>query len=212
MATLIQNDTRRNRKNLAKAKKIGAPFGEVIAYVSGTGKLRFTEGLAMLIGCFVLLCVVVFMATGRILIPGFLVVIVGVGMVRPRRGVALMPNGLLVMHESMADATPKRILVHAPVGALEASIVEAADTVQSSVHLDLGTERIRMKRGAYDSLLRAARNLHSEVGAVGAVGVSQVQGPGWFPDPIGRYQHRYWSGSAWTEQVSSDGTVFVDSL
>ena len=29
--------------------------------------------------------------------------------------------------------------------------------------------------------------------------------PGWYPDPGGRYEHRYWDGSAWTEHVSRYG-------
>lgn len=33
---------------------------------------------------------------------------------------------------------------------------------------------------------------------------------GWFPDPSGRYDQRYWSGSAWTEHVMKDGAPAVD--
>jgi hypothetical protein len=32
-----------------------------------------------------------------------------------------------------------------------------------------------------------------------------VDGPGWYADPSGRFEHRYWDGSAWTEHVSRDG-------
>lgn len=32
-----------------------------------------------------------------------------------------------------------------------------------------------------------------------------VDGPGWYPDPSRRYDHRYWDGSAWTEHVSQAG-------
>lgn len=33
---------------------------------------------------------------------------------------------------------------------------------------------------------------------------------GWFPDPTGRYEQRYWSGSAWTEHVSRGGVPATD--
>lgn len=33
---------------------------------------------------------------------------------------------------------------------------------------------------------------------------------GWHPDPLGRFQYRYWNGSAWTEVVANDGKVMTD--
>ena len=36
--------------------------------------------------------------------------------------------------------------------------------------------------------------------------------PGWFPDPLGRYEHRYFNGTSWTSDVSVDGQRFVDPL
>lgn len=35
---------------------------------------------------------------------------------------------------------------------------------------------------------------------------------GWFPDPAGRHERRYWSGSEWTEHVFSSGVQGVDPL
>lgn len=35
---------------------------------------------------------------------------------------------------------------------------------------------------------------------------------GWFPDPLGRYEHRYFNGTAWTSDVSTGGERFVDPL
>jgi hypothetical protein len=34
-----------------------------------------------------------------------------------------------------------------------------------------------------------------------------VDGPGWYADPSGRYDHRYWDGTAWTEHVSRGGVT-----
>ena len=34
--------------------------------------------------------------------------------------------------------------------------------------------------------------------------------PGWFPDPLGRHEQRYWDGQQWTEHVVSHGRQSVD--
>ncbi len=36
--------------------------------------------------------------------------------------------------------------------------------------------------------------------------------PGWHPDPMGRFEHRYWDGSGWTEHVSTAGSQSSDPL
>jgi len=33
----------------------------------------------------------------------------------------------------------------------------------------------------------------------------------WYKDPSGRYELRYWNGSAWTEHVARDGQQFTDA-
>jgi hypothetical protein len=34
--------------------------------------------------------------------------------------------------------------------------------------------------------------------------------PGWLTDPSGRHEHRYWSGSEWTEHVRDGGVPGTD--
>ena len=36
--------------------------------------------------------------------------------------------------------------------------------------------------------------------------------PGWFEDPTGRHQHRYWDGTTWTPDVADNGQASVDPL
>jgi len=36
-------------------------------------------------------------------------------------------------------------------------------------------------------------------------------GPGWYPDPLARFEHRYWDGTIWTEWVSTDGQLAIDT-
>ena len=43
---------------------------------------------------------------------------------------------------------------------------------------------------------------------------TQSPAAGWYDDPSGRFQHRYWSGEEWTENVSTDGVTtfhFLDA-
>src|SRR4051812_36603166 len=34
--------------------------------------------------------------------------------------------------------------------------------------------------------------------------------PQWFPDPSGRYEHRFWDGHRWTDRVAAHGQQFSD--
>ncbi|GAA3545778.1 hypothetical protein GCM10022222_31770 [Amycolatopsis ultiminotia] len=38
----------------------------------------------------------------------------------------------------------------------------------------------------------------------------QESSAGWYPDPAGRYQHRYWDGAQWTGHVAANGQVGED--
>ncbi|WP_394553369.1 phospholipid scramblase-related protein [Agromyces sp. MMS24-JH15] len=41
--------------------------------------------------------------------------------------------------------------------------------------------------------------------------MSEQTPAGWFPDPFGRHEHRYWNGTQWTEHVGSQGRQLVDA-
>ncbi len=36
--------------------------------------------------------------------------------------------------------------------------------------------------------------------------------PGWFPDPTGRHDHRWWDGAAWTAHVADGGVAALDAI
>ncbi len=36
--------------------------------------------------------------------------------------------------------------------------------------------------------------------------------PGWYADPEGRHQHRWWDGTVWTDQVADDGVATLDPM
>lgn len=35
--------------------------------------------------------------------------------------------------------------------------------------------------------------------------------PGWYPDPTGRFEHRFWDGQRWTDHVGANGQQHVDA-
>lgn len=37
-------------------------------------------------------------------------------------------------------------------------------------------------------------------------------GRGWWPDPTGRFEHRWFDGRQWTKEVARDGTKFEDPV
>ena len=39
----------------------------------------------------------------------------------------------------------------------------------------------------------------------------QAHPPGWYPDPFGRHENRWWDGGRWSEHVSSHGRQAVDA-
>ncbi|NLD77533.1 MAG: DUF2510 domain-containing protein, partial [Acidimicrobiales bacterium] len=41
---------------------------------------------------------------------------------------------------------------------------------------------------------------------------SGQHGPNWYPDPMGRHEYRWYDGSQWTDQVSSNGRTSTDPL
>ena len=40
----------------------------------------------------------------------------------------------------------------------------------------------------------------------------EVRAPGFFDDPLGRYQQRYWDGDRWTEYVKTEDSRFIDPM
>jgi hypothetical protein len=44
------------------------------------------------------------------------------------------------------------------------------------------------------------------------VAAAAASGGGWHPDPTGRHQHRWYDGSAWTDQVADNGANSTDPI
>ncbi len=64
-----------------------------------------------------------------------------------------------------------------------------------------------------NSLLDAPASAKAPVLANGVAGHGfALRQPGFFEDPIGRHEQRYWDGSRWTEYVKEEGQRFIDPL
>ncbi|HEY5252298.1 MAG TPA: PH domain-containing protein [Acidimicrobiales bacterium] len=96
----------------------------------------------------------------------------------------------------------------------------------ATVHLDAAGKRVRAEfrdrsvdeadtlMDDLTSLSRAARR-HEETTAATTAGPSsagQSPAPGWFSDPSGRHQIRYWDGVVWTNHVRDHDVASVDPL
>ena len=79
----------------------------------------------------------------------------------------------------------------------------------------LGSRR-RLRRGCrwLDQWLGVRRLVIVVVGWIVATGGTTPSTPavpaGWYADPAGRFELRYWDGSAWTEHVSRAGQQYTD--
>jgi hypothetical protein len=144
--------SKRQHKKLDAARRIAEPGSEILAYGTGSGHARMSKGLVGLVVGFAALFLVVLVAVHVVLIPGVVLVVVVIGLVRPKRGVAVTPNAVLVFHESMWNGKPNRLILSTPAPSFSAS--NAPSTGNSRVSLLLGTERVSFKKNEYERLLR----------------------------------------------------------
>jgi Protein of unknown function (DUF2510) len=66
--------------------------------------------------------------------------------------------------------------------------------------------RFRAARAATPVLPAGPSPTHAET----IVGVPAHFPAGWYADPSGRHQHRYWDGARWTEHVANNGITNLD--
>jgi hypothetical protein len=144
--------SRRQYKKLEAAGQVAEPGTAILAYGSGTGHARMSKGFVGLVVGFAALFVVLLAAVHVVLIPGAVLVVVAIGLIRPKRGVAVTPDAVLVFHESIWNGRPTRLILSAPATSLSAS---SGSNDASRASLLLGTERITLKRNVFALLLRA---------------------------------------------------------
>ena len=211
MAVLSDRRDRRRREKLADAARVAGPGVEVTGYGSGIGHSRIAGWPIYLVIGFIIAFVVAHTVPGEIFCLGVVLVLIGaVSSIRPHRSIAVTSIGILIMHESMTDGRPDRVLSHmAPPYAL--GPLDEGLEWKRYVLVHVGPERISMRRTVYQSLLVAVDHLSTASGRDGPHPVPSNPPPGWFRDPLARYQYRYWDGRGWTANVSHNGMAYLDS-
>jgi hypothetical protein len=145
--------TKKQDKKLAAARGIADPGARILTYGTGSGHARMSKGLIGLVVGFVAAFAVVLVTIHLVLFPGVILIVVAIGLIRPKRGVALTPDSVLVFHESLWGGKPNRLILSAPISSFQTA--GALSTGSTRVTLDFGTERIAMKSNEYERLLRA---------------------------------------------------------
>jgi hypothetical protein len=145
---------RRQRRNLDAARKLAEPGSEILAYASGSGHARLSKGFIGVATCFILLFAIVLLVIHAVVIPGAVVIVVAIALLKPRRGVVLTGDAVLVFHKSIWSGRPNRLISQFPTSALMAA--KSAGTRSSRVNLLFGTERVSLKEREFDRLLQAA--------------------------------------------------------
>lgn len=151
--------SKRQHQKLDAARRIAEPGSEILAYGAGSGHARMSKGLVGLVVGFAVLFLVVLVTVHVALFPGVVLIVVAIGLIRPKRGVALTPDAVLVFHESMWNGKPNRLILSTPAASFSAS--NAPSTGDSRVSLLLGTQRVSFRKNEYERLLRAVVPLAS---------------------------------------------------
>jgi hypothetical protein len=99
-------------------------------------------------------------------------------------------------------ATPAATPVAEPAG--WGSAVEAAAEVAPMV-----IEPMPSNDNSSSSASAAVEAAVTPIETVAAAAVTSTPA-GWYPDPSGRFEMRYWDGSAWTEHVARGGQQYTD--
>ena len=145
--------SKRQRKKLEAARRVTEAGPEILAYGTGTGQARLSKGLIGLVGGFAVLFLVLLVLVHVVLIPGVVLVVVAIGLIRPKRGVALTSDAVLMFHESVWNGKPNRLILSSPPSSF--SVSNPPNSGGSRVALLLGTERVTLKTNEYQRLLRA---------------------------------------------------------
>jgi putative membrane protein len=94
----------------------------------------------------------------------------------------------------------------------------------ASVHVDVAGRRVRAEFrdrseaeadllvGQLTDLSRTARLLHGDSAAQRPPEVPGLAPAGWYSDPSGRHEQRYWDQEEWTDHVGNAGATAVDRL
>lgn len=105
--------------------------------------------------------------------------------------------------------------------------IKAEETGAGIVHIEAWTAGVSLVPGVYGGELDPMHGvfgagpklalrprileLERRLGGTAVASAAAAATPaGWFPDPTGRHEHRYWDGAQWTATVADAGTTTTD--
>ena len=210
---------RKQRKAVSSLTGVLPAGTAVRAYAAGRANARMTRPAAYLIAGFVALFVLVAVLTGRLLIPGVLVLVILVSWIRPLRGIAASDDGVYVVSTSAWSNRPRAVvnLVSNP-SLLPPNVSWVGKT---AVRIPFGSDVVRLRAKDYQRLLGAEEMTARPYTAPDASPqappfVPQPQTtsaapPGWYPIQNNQFQQAYWNGSSWVAFKRWDGQAWLDT-
>jgi hypothetical protein len=192
------------------------PAGTTVrAYGAGRANARMTGAAAGIIVGFAVVYALVAILAGRLLLPGFLLLLLFVSSVKPLRGLAVTGDRMVVASTSAWNGRPKAVLTELPVAAIAPANVQRAG--RGAVRVSVGSDVVRLRVRDYERLQAAAGTVDAPRAEAGGSAMVDGSGgpasvPGWYPLDQDEYHRGYWSGSAWTSFVRWNGSSWVDEV
>jgi len=151
---------KRTQESLAKV----LPPGTVVrAYAGGPAHARLSRLATGIIVTFAVAFIAIAVATGRILIPGALVLLFLAGSIKPYRGCAVTDRGVVLLGTRIENHQPKKVLAWLPFVVLFPPYIAAVGTKR--VRVQLSTERVSLRTADYQRLV-ASIGAYEQVGAM----------------------------------------------
>lgn len=185
------------------------------AYGAGRANARMTGGAAGIIIGFAVVYALVAVLAGRLLLPGFVLLLLFVSSVKPVRGLAVTGDRIVVASTSAWNGRPKAILTQLSVAAIRPPNVQRLS--RGAVRVSAGSDVVRLRARDYERLEAAAGTAGATMTQAGG---SAIDGgadipapvPGWYPVDDDEHHRGYWSGSAWTSFVRWNGSTWVETV
>jgi hypothetical protein len=211
------------RKAISDLERI-LPSGTVVrAYGGGRAQSRMTHSAVVILVIFAILFIGVAVTTGRLLFPGFLLIILFVSAVMPLRGIAVTDTGIFLLSRSAWNSRPKQVLAVLPPSSLAPTNVKKSG--RGAVRVTLGTDIIRLRIKDFEPIASVAGSMAVEPARAPEMHAAYAssygtthQGPapvaappGWYPVGNDQYRQAYWDGRSWTAPKRWDGVEWIDA-
>ena len=147
------SDKERAKRARQAAAKLSPP-ANAVTMVQGSGHFRMTTAAWVVIGLFVAAFVYA-LSRGVVILPGLLLIFGLWSTIRPGRDLVVTDRGLAVFHRSSFNGRPSTLVVLLPLAPIYAA------SASGTAELELGPERVTLKRAEFDRLAVAMTSMHA---------------------------------------------------